>query len=259
MILYINDPTGLTMRFMLMQLFGWSPMTFHSVWNAGNCQMYVLKKDLTKPGPSPYVLDKERGDVPRSSINVEVQVKQRGQRSSGDDTGGVGGDGGDGDTADETIVTKSLTLENYLNVPPPRTTQFNCIQHMLAEQYPDEIQNANDIVRIRFMPFVAVQQQGCGVVECKPASSSSSSSSSSLTSSTAAAAAKSSSSATTSWIVSSTSRDTNGNVSSSVASALYETSKESPSSSSVQWAKREQSLRWSYFRVPGDNDEKKSS
>ena len=25
---------GLTMRFILMQLFGWSPTTFHSVWNA---------------------------------------------------------------------------------------------------------------------------------------------------------------------------------------------------------------------------------
>jgi broad specificity phosphatase PhoE len=32
---------GLTMRFVLMQLFSWSPTTFHSVWNAGNCDMYV--------------------------------------------------------------------------------------------------------------------------------------------------------------------------------------------------------------------------
>lgn len=26
---------GLTMRLILMQLFGWSPNTFHTVWNAG--------------------------------------------------------------------------------------------------------------------------------------------------------------------------------------------------------------------------------
>jgi len=31
---------GLTMRFVLMQLFSWSPTTFHSVWNADNCDLY---------------------------------------------------------------------------------------------------------------------------------------------------------------------------------------------------------------------------
>ena len=31
---------GLTMRFVLMQLFSWSPTTFHSVWNASNCDIY---------------------------------------------------------------------------------------------------------------------------------------------------------------------------------------------------------------------------
>jgi len=36
---------GLTMRFMLMQLFGWSPNTFGSVWKAGNCSCYGLNKD----------------------------------------------------------------------------------------------------------------------------------------------------------------------------------------------------------------------
>jgi hypothetical protein len=224
------------MRFMLMQLFGWSPTTFHSVWNAGNCQMYVLKKDMTKPGPSPYVLDKERGDVPRSSINVQVQVKQQQQQQQS---------GGSSET--NTIVTKCLTLENYLNVPPPRTTQFNCIQHMLAEQYPDEIQNADDIVSIKFMPFVVVQTSSAssyaaGVVECKA----------SLTSNTAAA-----SSSATSLLDSSTSTPANGNVSSSsfahdTTSEEHELSSSSSSSNNVvQWAKREQSLRWSYFRVPG--------
>ena len=48
---------GLTMRFVLMQLFHWSPITFHSVWNANNCDCYVLQKDLKKNGLSPYILD----------------------------------------------------------------------------------------------------------------------------------------------------------------------------------------------------------
>ena len=30
---------GLTMRLILMHLGGWSPNTFHSVWNANNCDM----------------------------------------------------------------------------------------------------------------------------------------------------------------------------------------------------------------------------
>ena len=70
---------GLTMRFILMQLFGWSPTTFHSVWNVDNCGMYVLRKDLNKPGPAPYVLDKEQGDMPRSSIYVMVKLKSSGK------------------------------------------------------------------------------------------------------------------------------------------------------------------------------------
>ena len=41
---------GLTMRFILMQLFGWSPHTFSTVWNAGNCDMYVLKYDASLRG-----------------------------------------------------------------------------------------------------------------------------------------------------------------------------------------------------------------
>ena len=36
---------GLTMRFVLMQLFSWSPTTFHSVWNAENCDTYVRTAD----------------------------------------------------------------------------------------------------------------------------------------------------------------------------------------------------------------------
>jgi len=118
---------GLTMRFILMQLFGWSPTTFHSVWNADNCAMYVLQKDLAKPGASPYILDKDSGDTPRSSIDVLIELKSTGEQ-------------------------RTLKLENYLSVPPPRTTRFELVRHMLADQYPSEV-NENDISSIVFMPF----------------------------------------------------------------------------------------------------------
>jgi len=120
---------GLTMRFILMQLFGWSPTTFHSIWNAGNCDMYVLQKDLSKPGNSPYIMDKDAGDMPRSSIDVVVTLKK-------------------------TKTELSLKLEDYLCVPPPRTTRIKLIKIMLANQHPDVIKDAKDIASICFMPFV---------------------------------------------------------------------------------------------------------
>ena len=119
---------GLTLRFILMQLFGWSPTTFHSVWNANNCGMYVLRKDLSKPGPSPFLLDAESGDMPQSSIDVLVEQEN-------------------GETA-------LLKLEDYLSIPPPRTTHLKLVKHLLARQYPEKIESANDITRITFMPFV---------------------------------------------------------------------------------------------------------
>ena len=61
---------GLTLRCILMQLFGWSPTTFQSVWNAGNCAVYVLRKDLALPGASPYALDLTAGDAPRRSAGL---------------------------------------------------------------------------------------------------------------------------------------------------------------------------------------------
>ena len=119
---------GLTMRFVLMQLFGWSPTTFHSVWNAENCDLYVLKKDLTRPGTSPYVLDQDSGDTPRSSIETLVELKSTGEK-------------------------RILKLENYLSIPPPRTTRIELVKSMLEEQYPLDIV-ANDIASIVFMPFI---------------------------------------------------------------------------------------------------------
>ena len=124
---------GLTMRFVLMQLFSWSPTTLHSVWNADNCEMYVLRKDLSKPGGSPYILDREAGDIPKSSIELWVEF--------------VSGD------------KKTFTLNNYLSIPPPRTLRLDVVKNMLAEQYPEEIVT-DDIVSIEFMPFVTSGEDG---------------------------------------------------------------------------------------------------
>ena len=65
---------GLTMRLILMQLFGWSPNTFHTIWNADNCACYVLRKDETLPGRSPYALCRESGDTPHFSRELLVRV-----------------------------------------------------------------------------------------------------------------------------------------------------------------------------------------
>lgn len=101
---------GLTMRFVLMQLFHWSPTTFHSVWNAHNCDLYVLKKDLNKPGMSPYVLDDVLGESPQSSVDIAASF--------------------------ENGNTEVYKLTDYLSIPPPRTTRFEIIKEKLAEQYP---------------------------------------------------------------------------------------------------------------------------
>ena len=68
---------GLTMRLVLMQLFGWSPNTFSTVWNAGNCSMYVLLRCDEKRGDSPYELCPEEGDKLESSIDLLVSQDGR--------------------------------------------------------------------------------------------------------------------------------------------------------------------------------------
>jgi broad specificity phosphatase PhoE len=116
---------GLTMRFVLMQLYHWSPTTFHSVWNAENCDIYVLHKDLNKPGRSPYVLDDFNGDAPQSSIDLKVDFKNG--------------------------TSKVYRLKDYLSIPPPRTTRLKRIQQRLAQQHGLD---TNEIERISFLPFV---------------------------------------------------------------------------------------------------------
>jgi len=100
---------GLTMRLILMQLYGWSADTFHAVWNAGNCDMYVLRKDLNRAGFSPYVLCREEGDFPRSSATVVVEF------STGEQ--------------------KPCLLSEYLSIPQPRTLQQGCVLQMLEKQH----------------------------------------------------------------------------------------------------------------------------
>ena len=118
---------GLTMRFVLMQLYGWSPTTFHSVWNADNCDVYVLKKDLSKPGMSPYVLDEESGNMPKSSIDLMVEFKSK------------------------PGMKHEFKLADYLKIPPPRTTQLELVKEKLVQQYGLD---KKDISKVMFMPFI---------------------------------------------------------------------------------------------------------
>eukprot|EP00747_Dinoflagellata_sp_TGD_P089960 gnl/TRDRNA2_/TRDRNA2_164513_c0_seq5.p1 gnl/TRDRNA2_/TRDRNA2_164513_c0~~gnl/TRDRNA2_/TRDRNA2_164513_c0_seq5.p1 ORF type:complete len:588 (-),score=78.22 gnl/TRDRNA2_/TRDRNA2_164513_c0_seq5:463-2226(-) len=100
---------GLTMRFILMQLFGWSPNTFHTVWNADNCDMYVLKKNLTLKGHDPYQLSEEEGDMPRSSIRLILELDS-GER-------------------------RRIQLDDWLSIPPPRTVQRTLVKEKIREQH----------------------------------------------------------------------------------------------------------------------------
>jgi broad specificity phosphatase PhoE len=119
---------GLTMRFLLMQLYDWSPTTFHSVWNADNCDLNILEKDLGKPGLSPYVLDEENGDMPKSSIDLIVELKSQPGKK------------------------QNYRLNDYLRIPRPRTTRLEIVKKQLAAQYPEIY--VDDIESIMFMPFI---------------------------------------------------------------------------------------------------------
>ena len=88
----------------------------------------VLRKDLSKPGSSPYILDREAGDIPKSSIELLVTFR------SGEN--------------------KNFTLNHYLSIPPPRTLRLDIVKRMLQDQYPEEV-DAREISTIEFMPFVA--------------------------------------------------------------------------------------------------------
>jgi len=108
---------GLTMRLVLMQMFGWSPNTFHTVWNAGNCDFYVLDKKEgwhgelqgEQPSPWPYHLNTNVGATIKSSVELVVTMK-------------------DGEV-------KKVGIENYLDLPPPRICRRNLILKELEKEH----------------------------------------------------------------------------------------------------------------------------
>ena len=110
---------GLTMRFILMQLFGWSPHTFSTVWNAGNCDMYVLKYDGQLRGRAPYRLCDAEGSKVRSTAHLLVRLKSDPSRA------------------------RPYDLDDYISVPAPRTKHLGVVKHMLQEQHgvdPDDVE-----------------------------------------------------------------------------------------------------------------------
>lgn len=100
---------GLTIRYILMQLYRWSPHTFETVWNAGNCDMYVLKKDLSMKARYPYKLDPNEGDMPKSTVQLLLKLT-------------------DG-------KVKEIDLNDYLSIPQPRTTQVEITKAMIHQQH----------------------------------------------------------------------------------------------------------------------------
>eukprot|EP00614_Pseudopedinella_elastica_P004460 CAMPEP_0172603446 /NCGR_PEP_ID=MMETSP1068-20121228/23695_1 /TAXON_ID=35684 /ORGANISM="Pseudopedinella elastica, Strain CCMP716" /LENGTH=307 /DNA_ID=CAMNT_0013405189 /DNA_START=356 /DNA_END=1279 /DNA_ORIENTATION=+ len=100
---------GLTMRFILMQLYNWSPHTFETVYNAPNCGMFVLQHNEKLLGRFPYFLDRTQGDYPKSSCEVTVEL--------------LGGE------------RRLVTLDDYIDVPAPRTSQVEYIKRQLQDRH----------------------------------------------------------------------------------------------------------------------------
>ena len=88
---------------------------------ANNCDVYVLRKDLSRPGPSPYVLDGSKGDRPKSSLDVVVSFKDGAERT--------------------------YALENYLDLPPPRTDRVVEAAWMISQQHAGPHQGASPYLR----------------------------------------------------------------------------------------------------------------
>ena len=130
-----SSPTHIR-RFLLMQLYSWSPNTFNSVWNARNCDLYILTKDLSKPGISPYILDTVNGDKPESTVDLIVRCMKK-----------------DSITGEPVVLERQFKLFDYLSIPPPRTIQTQAIKERLVEQYPTDISSTEEIIQVLFKPF----------------------------------------------------------------------------------------------------------
>jgi hypothetical protein len=77
----------------------------------------------------------DRGDMPRSSVDLFLSFKRNIAHPNDDDE------------KDEKLV---YTLQDYLDIPPPRRSQIGIIKRMLAEQYPEL--DVSDIDAISFKP-----------------------------------------------------------------------------------------------------------
>ena len=161
---------GLTMRLVLMQLYGWSPNTFSTIWNAGNCDMYVLKRDLSRPGHSPYEICRREGDYPHSTLDVEVTMAdgrcappRRPPTPTHPPTHGAPAPGAPAPvlcalpasaraTAEPAPPPpppprseRTLPLNDYLSIAPPRTTRPAEAARMLAKQHGIDLHSIVDV------------------------------------------------------------------------------------------------------------------
>ncbi|KAG7370157.1 hypothetical protein IV203_027903 [Nitzschia inconspicua] len=87
--------------------------------------------------------------MPRSSIDVYVRLRKYENDDTTDDS-----TTSSSATSSSTSIIKLLRLHNYLNIPPPRTIQYDLIKEQLMEQYPHEIQSIDDIESISFKPIM---------------------------------------------------------------------------------------------------------
>eukprot|EP00929_Paragymnodinium_shiwhaense_P111950 TRINITY_DN80200_c0_g1_i1.p1 TRINITY_DN80200_c0_g1~~TRINITY_DN80200_c0_g1_i1.p1 ORF type:complete len:407 (-),score=40.60 TRINITY_DN80200_c0_g1_i1:137-1357(-) len=103
---------GLTMRLLLMRYYEWSPQTFDSVYNPGNCDMWVLKK---VPGERRYAMEPEASVPPRlpwASRRVRLAMMGEGPWD---------------------VVTKDMTIVDYLSLRQPRTCQLEAALRLMIE------------------------------------------------------------------------------------------------------------------------------
>jgi len=114
---------GLTMRLVLMQLYDWSPTTFHSLWNANNCDFVVLDRDTSHHRN--YVINATLSDPIRSSIDVAITLKpSEGRKSSLVFSSNV-----------PPSECDDPALEGYLEIPKPRMHQLSEVKKMIAGQF----------------------------------------------------------------------------------------------------------------------------
>lgn len=107
-----------------MQLYDWSPTTFHSIWNPHNCDFIVLDKD--PEFHRHYRINKELSDPVKSSIDVTVTLKPKQGRKKLQLVFASNAPESERD---------DLGLRGFLDIPQPRLHQLEVITRMVVEQY----------------------------------------------------------------------------------------------------------------------------